>query len=270
MNFELTYTEGKRTGSIRRNFNDQEFEEIKRRTPWVNEESRDSIRERVYCLLNDIRELPKCKICGNDTNFLKSGKYSICCSKDCQYIDKDRMNKAKITKKCRYGSSSFVNLEKRDQTNLKRYGNVCVFNSDEVKDKIKNVLMERYGVESYARSSDFSEKMSIGRAKHFQLRRNEEGTDYAGTVYILKFMDYNAFKIGLTSDFEGRSKALRKDFGDFEIIKLIDTDECFSLESYFHNQLDEFRICLSEGVGRTEFFSEGCISRLEGLISENL
>jgi len=98
--------------------------------------------------------------------------------------------------------------------------------------------------------------ISIGKANHFQARRNEEGTDYNGVVYILHFPEHNAVKIGLSGDFEQRSKGLIKDFGDFSIVKLIETDSCFKLEQELHQKFSEHRICLSEGTGRTEFFKE--------------
>jgi hypothetical protein len=105
--------------------------------------------------------------------------------------------------------------------------------------------------------------MSISRAKHFQERRNDEGTDYSGVVYILHFREHKAVKIGLTGDFEKRSKDLIKCFGEYTIIDIIDTQECFALESSLHEKFSNYRICLSEGGGRTEFFKDEILNFLK-------
>jgi hypothetical protein len=97
--------------------------------------------------------------------------------------------------------------------------------------------------------------------KNFSKRRTGEGTDYAGVVYILHFPQHKAVKIGLTGDFEKRSKDLIKDFGHFSIIELIETKQCYSLEAELHKKYSAQRICLSEGHGRTEFFTEEILNK---------
>jgi hypothetical protein len=98
--------------------------------------------------------------------------------------------------------------------------------------------------------------MSIALANNFQARRNDEGTDYSGLVYILHFPQHKAVKIGLTGDFDQRAKGLISDFGEYNIIDIIETDTCFKLETYLHKKFSEYRFCLDEGTGRTEFFKD--------------
>lgn len=286
MDFELTYINKNKKRCIRRNFTDGEFSNIKEVTPWVKDQSRKSIRERVYCILNDIKETPKCPVCGVENHFLRSGRYSVACSPSCGIKNQDTQKNTLNTHLKRYGKR-FTNPEKAKSTCLERYGVEHTsmigenrqsavetwkdrYTKEQHYELIRAGFMKKYGVDNIWKDKTIIDEISIKKTKHFQLRRNDEGTDYSGTVYILWFFDYNAIKIGLTSDFEGRSKALRRDFGDFKVIKLIETDECFSLEMHFHEQLDEFRICLTEGAGRTEFFSQECLQRLGELISEDL
>jgi hypothetical protein len=146
--------------------------------------------------------------------------------------------------------------EKIKQTCIKKYGFENPAQSEEVKDKMKATNKEKYGVEYPAQSEEVRDKMSISLANNFQARRNEQGTDYSGSVYILHFPQHSAVKIGLTGDFDNRSKGLISDFGDYTIINIIETQECFALESSLHQKFKDYRICLSEGGGRTEFFKD--------------
>lgn len=92
----------------------------------------------------------KCDICG----FEKLLQYSLynkniknhkiyCCSNKCAHI------KNKLTNLEKYGNSTYNNKEKRDATNLKRYGTTNILECDEFKNKIKKTKFERYGDENY-------------------------------------------------------------------------------------------------------------------------
>jgi hypothetical protein len=112
-------------------------------------------------------------------------------------------------------------------------------------------------------SQEIKDIMSISLAKRFQARRNNEGTDYSGVVYILHFPQQSAVKIGLSGDFEKRSVSLFKDFGEYTIIDIIETQECFALETSLHEKFANYRMCLDEGCGRTEFFSDEILENLK-------
>lgn len=152
-------------------------------------------------------------------------------------------------------------------TCLKKYGVENVFQSDEIQKKIVHTCIKRYGVENPSQATHIKHKKYISLSKHYQQRRNTECADYSGIVYILYFKELQLVKIGLTNNFSERSKGLIKDFGDFEIIKLIETETCFALEKELHDRFDEYRVSLSNGGGKTEFFNE-CILQCD--ISEFL
>lgn len=89
-----------------------------------------SFRERLYCFTNNT--YPKtCKVCGKRTSFLgsKIGYGNYCCYKCCN-SDPDKK-------------------EKTRQGLLEKYGVVSVSQTDEVKAKVKQTKLEKYGDEKY-------------------------------------------------------------------------------------------------------------------------
>jgi hypothetical protein len=174
--------------------------------------------------------------------------------------------KVKQTSLKKYGVENPAQSEeikdKIKATNLEKYGVDNPWKSEEIKDKIKQQCLDKYGSERPIQSQETKDKISISLANNFQARRNNEGTDYSGVVYILHFPQHKAVKIGLAEDFLVRSKRLIKDFGEYNIINIIETQECFKLESSLHEKFSEFRFCLDEGCGRTEFFNEEILNLL--------
>jgi hypothetical protein len=311
-------------GIEQRRISDEMFNEICLLTPWVEDTSRKSLRERCYCIVHNISEPPKCENCSEKTKFSVSNNiYSKACSNECKIIirkqtclekygvehvsqvqevkDKikkinlerfgveyyfqsaDIREKSKQTCQERYGvenpAQSEEIKEKTRQTNLEKYGVDNPWKSEKVKEKIKATNLEKYGVdnpwksekvkekikatnlEKYGserpiQSQETKDKISISLANNFQARRNNEGTDYSGVVYILHFPQHSAVKIGLAEDFLVRSKRLIKDFGEFSIIDIIETESVFALETSLHQKFSDHSLCLDEGTGRTEFFSD--------------
>jgi hypothetical protein len=264
MEFKLTAGKSDR---IRADFSEIEFQEICSLTPFISDNSRKSSRVRVFCLLNNITEVPTCPECEQYCHFLRSGKFSTFCSMKCR-------------------ANSILTKEKIKATTFRLLGVYHNFQSPTVKEQIKNTNFERYGVQfpmqsliiqqtaketSFKKYGTYSasslkyvkDKISISSTNHYQARRNEEGTDYSGVVYILHFPQHQAVKIGLTGDFDSRAKGLISDFGEFSVIDIIETEECFKLESSLHEKFSEYRICLEEGGGRTEFFKERILNILK-------
>ena len=98
------------------------------------------------------------------------------------------------------------------------------------------------------------DKISITQANNYQQRKLED--DFIGSVYVLYFTDHDAVKIGLTNCLEDRFKQLKREFGEFEVVSIIDSHECFLLENQLHDEFKDLRICLEKGNGRTEFFKK--------------
>jgi hypothetical protein len=375
LSFEIPRIKNGNIHSMR--ITDEMFNEICSLTPWIEDTSRNSLKERLYCINNNLQEIPKCISCQTNIKWQRSiGRYSeFHCSSKCSansktvrlkcrettfektgyYTPFENPNILKAIQEKYFKETGFYNpsqnpevqdlkknnyfnktgfqhwsqnpevqdlkknnyfnktgfqhwannpevREKMKQTNLEKYGVENISQTDEAKEKVKQTCQERYGVEYYlqteeakerakqtfqerygveyisqseeirekiritsqerygvdnpSQSQEVKDKISISKVKHFQARRNDEGTDYAGVVYILHFPQHSAVKIGLTADFNNRSKGLISDFGEYNIINIIETESVFALESSLHEKFSEYRMCLEEGCGRTEFFSD--------------
>lgn len=233
------------------------FLEIVNLTPFVKDTSRKSIQERVFCILNNIVSIPKCQCfdgCTNPTNFLKKNLgYARFCSNSCSAKRKDKFIDTRL---------SMSRKEKYEQTCLERYG-VSSHNSlNSIKEKKIDTYIKKYGEDNPAKSKTVKDKISVALAQNFQKRKNCFDEDYSGVVYILHFEKLHSVKIGLTGNFEKRSKDLFATFGEFKIIDVIETSECFKLESQLHEKFKDYRLCLDKGSGRTEFFFDEILSML--------
>ena len=99
--------------------------------------------EIVYCFLNNLSALPRCKICNGTVGFLEFKKgYSICCSEKCYRTDPEHEELRK--KKC-----------------LEKYGVEHYLQSEEVKAKSRKTVFDKHGVEFICATKEFKEKTKI-------------------------------------------------------------------------------------------------------------
>jgi hypothetical protein len=94
---------------------------------------------RLQLITQGYKNVPRCKICGNDIKVIKTYNIKKFCSNKCAAISPETKEKAK-------------------QTNLKRYGVENPYQSEEIKNKIKKTNLERLGVEAPAQSRSVQEK----------------------------------------------------------------------------------------------------------------
>ena len=81
------------------------------------------IVQRLYHLIYNIKDIPKCKYCGNLVEFNSYRKYRVYCCNECKVKDAnylERNIKGKNTKLLRYGNSKYNNSQKAQNTKLKR------------------------------------------------------------------------------------------------------------------------------------------------------
>ena len=101
--------------------------------------------ERLYHIMNDLYEIPKCKYCGTKPvklNYYDGElKYSDFCSTKCMANSNETKNK-------------------RYDTNLKRYGSELYAKTNKFREKYKNTCINKYGVESHNQSNDVKNKKS--------------------------------------------------------------------------------------------------------------
>lgn len=111
------------------------------------------IKERIYIILNNIIQLPTCKLCGNKVNFhsITKGYYKYCSLK-CSSKDTSKNRVESIRKS--QGEDAFkiktpltkeqqqTANEKRKQTTIKRYGVESYMQTPEFRQSISNAAME--------------------------------------------------------------------------------------------------------------------------------
>ena len=135
-----------------------------------------TISEAIYQYFN-----PTNVICpyGNEKRF-KSYRVGYVCKKDCKCSkekqantmmerygvahalqSKELLNKAQDTWEKKYDTRnlSHINLDKKRETNIERYGAPTPFESTEVLQKIKETNLERYGVETPMHSAEVQQKV---------------------------------------------------------------------------------------------------------------
>ena len=94
--------------------------------------------QKIYHYIYDLKEMPKCIVCGNEVFGFKSFRsgYCKCCSIECS--GKSPSRRGKISKS--HLNRNIVDIEvsnkKREETCLKKYNTTNVSKTDEVKTKI--------------------------------------------------------------------------------------------------------------------------------------
>ena len=169
-------------------------------------------KQKLWHFLNGIYTIPLCKICGNPVNFLtrksQSG-YCPYCSGTCAMKDdviKEKLDSTKLTK---YGSRTYNNSEKQKQTisnkgdkywkqhsekSLKtRYEkNGGKYFSEETIQKIRNTILSRYGVDSFAKTQEFRDivKEKHDEIEEKQYKTKKENNSFNTSSIEEKFKDY--------------------------------------------------------------------------------
>lgn len=124
------------------------FEEIITNTSYMKNFS--VFTERIYHIINDFKDYPKCPVCNQNTKFINFIKgYSKFCSVRCSCKDEEVKRKKEETNLKLYGyknPTKNIKIQKKSkETKFKKYGNENYIN---VK-KIKEAKKEKYGDENY-------------------------------------------------------------------------------------------------------------------------
>ncbi len=127
--------------------------ELYRLTSFLPEKAPQSLR--IWCLKNNIlskEKLPECPVCGKLPAF-STGKFRKYCSKRCAQLDREKFLK-------KYGVEHHLKSEdvkeKRKKTVIERYGveNVGIV----TREKAKKTTLKRYGVDNYTKTKEYREK----------------------------------------------------------------------------------------------------------------
>ena len=116
-----------------------------------NDNFGDNFLQRIFNIRYNIKEFPKCKVCGNKVNkFISYSKgYKDTCSIKCTNILKFG---------CEHPMRCNDVKEKLKTSLIEKYGVDNVFKSDVIKEKIKQTNLERYDVENPQQNDKIKEK----------------------------------------------------------------------------------------------------------------
>lgn len=113
-------------------------------------------RTRVFCVMNNIYNEPKCKVCGKPVTFNKSkGMFNVYCPNSisaCSHADGELQAQRTKTMVTKYGTENPMQNEEiknaAKKTMIERYGVPYPILSKDIKNKIKRTIKERYGVDN--------------------------------------------------------------------------------------------------------------------------
>lgn len=110
----------------------------------------DNPADYIRCIKFNIKERPRCPICGKYTSWATTHNYFTHCSIKCSKNDINVQNKMEQTCLEKYGvkngGGSEQALQKIKETSIKHYGVENPYQAESIKEKIKNTLLSRYGV----------------------------------------------------------------------------------------------------------------------------
>ncbi|MBO5004253.1 MAG: hypothetical protein J6D03_03185, partial [Clostridia bacterium] len=197
---------------------------------WLNDTYPDSlsIKEQLFRLKHNIVEIPKCPICGNNTNFINI-KYTEFCSVDCKNKSKDVACRIKNTKLIKYGNANYNNIIKRIKTCNEKYNVDNYIQSNEFKEKYKKICIDKFGVDNVGKSKEIHSIITkhtdynLANKHRIQTNLTKYGVKYVVCLeslrekrksYESKLKEYNTKKINgtfNTSSWEDKSYVMLKE-----------------------------------------------------------
>lgn len=133
----------------------------------------DNYAEKMYWLVNDLTDYPKCKHCGKPLTVFRyhrslSGaantgsrfSYGNYCGSSCAAFSKTTKAKRQETSLCRYGNKYYNNPAKATATCKERYG------TGRNNQKVEQTMLLRYGVKSYLGSDEVNSMRNNSEIQH--------------------------------------------------------------------------------------------------------
>jgi len=139
-------------------------EEIIQDTLFLNEYN-PKMSERIYCIVNNITSIKKCKYCGiKKVNFLDFSKgYNTGCSLKCSHNSKNIKEKRKKTCMEKYGVEHPLQnkevMKKVEDTNFKKYGTKYILQDKKMRERIEKTNIEKYGFKTPLQNETIKNKI---------------------------------------------------------------------------------------------------------------
>lgn len=133
--------------------------------------------EKIYCILNNLYEIPLCPNCGkpNHINKFCRGFTKTCshkCARKYEFVTPNAQNKRKETLFKKFGTTNSFIIEKaninREKAMMKKYGVHKLFDSKEIQNNIHKTFIKKYGGISPSCSPIIRTKLRIAAYKYRQ------------------------------------------------------------------------------------------------------
>lgn len=177
--------------------------------------------ERLYWFYHNLKEYPKCPVCGKPTNFinLKNG-YREFCSTKCMNSCKDIQ-------------------ERKKQTSLKNWGTESPMKSNKVQEKLKNSVREKYGVDNPFQMDDFKEKRKKTCLEKYGVEHHLQNPEIMSKQISTNIKKYGVECISQRDDYKKIIKQTNENkYGgtgnksNILLAKYLDTVRCNNINNY--------------------------------------
>ena len=135
-------------------------------TPRKIQSSEYRLSTRIFWIVNDLVDFPKCSNCGKTFGIGKNIRVTKGYSKLCPYCSQhgpEALKKRDETCIRKYGSKNPLGSpeikEKLRQNNIRKFGSPCPLQNTEVQKKTKQTIMEKYGTDHYSHTKEYKEKV---------------------------------------------------------------------------------------------------------------
>lgn len=190
------------------------YNDIIDKTPFLDNIKKVTHRQRLWHIINNQYTIPVCKVCERNVKWqAKNRGYPDYCAGRCGGTSESAKQKRKDTCNKKYGVSSFSKTskfknreinhdqvaarKKREHTCMAIYGSSSYLGSAEGKDNIKNVIVEKYGVDNVRKSpiiiskikDTIQTKYGVSHYNNTQQFRDNMALLYANPQYTKKCID---------------------------------------------------------------------------------
>lgn len=137
--------------------------------------------ERLYCILNGIHEIPKCKVCDKELKNFAIGRTSEChydcCSAKCKANDPDSISKRVKTYLSRSPEAKLKTKMQTQATIEQRFGNKCFMKTNYFKQKTLEYIKENGGECNVSQIKEIREKVDKTNEKIYGNKCNLANKD---------------------------------------------------------------------------------------------
>jgi len=173
----------------------EEFEDLCNILPELIHNS--PLAQFYWHISNNIIDIPLCKYCVKKCCWdAHNAKYSDYCSVKCANKDPDILNKRKNTNNKKYGGNSPTNSSnvrnKQHDTMIKKYGVKYTAQSPELFEKMKNSNIKKYGVENPLSNKNINNKCKQTLLEKYGVENPSQNKTLKNKAVITSFKKYGA------------------------------------------------------------------------------